>query len=72
MVKSVQLHHFCDASQRVYGMVSYLRIVNTSEVHCPFVLGKAKLAPLIQQTIPRLKLCSAVLAVKTDRYVRLN
>lgn len=67
---SVQLHHFCDASQRAYGMVSYLRIENEGSIQCSFVFGKAKLAPLEQQTIPRLELCAAVLAEQADRYLR--
>jgi len=69
-VRNVQLHHFSDASQRAYGTVSYLRVVNTSGVHCSFVCGKAKLAPLRQQTVPRLELCAAVLAVKMDGFLR--
>lgn len=65
-----QLHHFCDASQKAYGIVSYLRFAGSNGVHCAFVCGKAKLAPLKQQTIPRLELCAAVLAVKMDQYLQ--
>ena len=68
--QSVQLHHFCDASQRAFGTVSYLRIADECGVHCSFVFGKAKLAPLKQQTIPRLELCAAVLAARVDRCLR--
>lgn len=68
---SYQLHHFCDASQVAYGVVSYLRIsYRTGDVHLAFVYGKAKLAPLKQLTIPRLELCAAVLAVKVDETLR--
>ena len=43
---SCRLHHFADASQVGYGAVSYLRLTNADwEVHCSFVIGKARLAP---------------------------
>lgn len=65
------LHHFCDASEKAYGVVSYLRMVdNKNRVHCAFVYGKARVAPLKQQTIPRLELCAAVLAAKVDKGLR--
>ena len=70
-VKSHQLHHFCDASFYAYGTVSYLRSVNEDgKIHCAFVLGKSKLAPLNPLTIPRLELLAAVLAVKVDSLLR--
>ncbi|XP_042214600.1 proline-rich protein 36-like [Homarus americanus] len=68
---SVQLHHFCDASQQAYGAVSYLRITSGDGAHSTsFVCGRAKVAPLKQQTIPRLELCAAVLAAKADKQLR--
>ncbi|XP_045104409.1 uncharacterized protein LOC123499943 [Portunus trituberculatus] len=70
-ISDIQLHHFCDASQRAYGAVSYLRITGVMGVHyVAFVYGKAKLAPLKQLTIPRLELCAAVLAIKADERLR--
>lgn len=56
---------FSDASNWAIGAVAYLRAV-TEEGHCEvgFVLGKAKLAPQPEPTIPRLELCGAVLAVE--------
>ena len=42
-VTSCQLHHFSDASEVGYGVVSYLRMVNEEgQVHCCFVFGKAR------------------------------
>ena len=62
---SLQLHHFCDASQEAYGTVSYLRLVNDRGViHCSFLLGRSRLAPIRYMTIPRLELSAAVMAVK--------
>lgn len=67
--KAVQarLHHFCDACETGYGTVTYLVQKNSSnQVHCSFVLGKARVAPLKPTTIPRLELTAAALAVKVD------
>nr|XP_039272262.1 uncharacterized protein LOC120346563 [Styela clava] len=66
----IELHTFCDASQVGYGAVSYLRMMSQNGViHCSFVLGKSRVTPRKQITIPRLELCSAVLAVKLSRFV---
>ncbi|XP_051816711.1 uncharacterized protein LOC127537707 [Acanthochromis polyacanthus] len=56
---------FSDASNWAIGAVAYLRAV-TEDGRCEvgFVLGKAKLAPQPEPTIPRLELCGAVLAVE--------
>lgn len=56
---------FSDASNWAIGAVAYLRVI-TSDEQCRvgFVLGKAKLAPQPEPTIPRLELCGAVLAVE--------
>ena len=48
----IQLHHFLDASQAGYGTVSYLRLEKDHQVHFAFLLGKARVAPLRQITIP--------------------
>ncbi|XP_042220578.1 uncharacterized protein LOC121865303 [Homarus americanus] len=70
-ITMVQLHHFCDASQQAYGAVSYLRITSGEGAHSTsFVCSRAKLAPLKQQTIPRLELCATVLAAKADKQLR--
>lgn len=66
-ITGIQLHHFCDASESGYGVVSYLRL--TSRCGPPviaFLMGKARVAPLKVVTIPRLELTSAVLAAKMD------
>lgn len=69
-VAEMQIHHFCDASQEAYGTVSYLRLVNNKgNVHCSFIMGKSRLAPIKPMTIPRLELSAAVLAVKVDSLI---
>ena len=68
---SVQLHHFCDASEEAYAAVSYIRIEKADgTVHASFIYGKAKLSPLKSQTIPRLELIAAVLAVENDLMIK--
>ncbi|XP_071491771.1 uncharacterized protein [Diadema antillarum] len=70
-IDSAQLHHFCDASEVGYAAVSYLRLTGKSgEVHCAFVLGKARLAPMKVVSIPRLELMAAVLAVTMDQCIK--
>ncbi|KAK3745377.1 hypothetical protein QZH41_001405 [Actinostola sp. cb2023] len=55
-VVSAELHNFSDASQLGYGAVSYLRLVNGEGiVHCAFIMGKSRLTPIKQVTIPRLE-----------------
>ncbi|XP_068716993.1 uncharacterized protein [Montipora capricornis] len=69
-VASSQLHHFADASQFAYGAVTYLRLANSKgDVHCSFIIGKSRLSPLKQLTIPRLELSAAVVATRLDRMV---
>lgn len=70
-IEQAALHHFCDASQVAYSTVSYLRVTDTKgRVHCSFVFGRARLAPLKQLTIPRLELCAAAMAAKADEMLR--
>ena len=70
-IVSVQLHHFSDASQQGYGAVSYLRFLDDKDtIHCSFVMGKARTAPLKTVTTPRLELSAAVVASRLDKTLR--
>ena len=70
-IVSAELHHFSDASIHGYGQCSYLRLKNDQgQVHCSFVLGKARVTPLKPVTVPRLELTAAVVSVKSS--VRLQ
>ncbi|XP_032413047.1 uncharacterized protein LOC116716235 [Xiphophorus hellerii] len=56
---------FSDASTKAIGAVSYLKATQADgKVEVGFIMGKAKLTPLSEPTIPRLELCAAVLAVE--------
>ena len=69
--KAAQIHNFSDASQDGYGVVSYLLSKNDQgEKHVSFLMGKSRVAPLVQITIPRMELTAAMIAVKMDRMVR--
>lgn len=66
-----QLHHFADASEEGYGTVSYLLQKNSSnEVHCAFVMGKARVAPLKPMTNPRMELTAATMAARMDKMLK--
>lgn len=59
------LYVFSDASTVAIAAVAYLQVTDSNgSRHTGFVMGKAKLAPRPEHTIPRLELCAAVLAVE--------
>ena len=62
---SYEIHCFADASLFAYDACSYLNIVDTKKfVHCSFLLGKSRWAPIKSVSVPKLKLTAAVLAVR--------
>lgn len=62
------IHIFCDASERAYGSVAYLRSEDASgTVEVAFRTARSRVAPRKQQTIPRLEL-SAALTDGTSAY----
>ncbi|XP_068675524.1 uncharacterized protein [Montipora foliosa] len=64
---TLQLHHFCDASEIGYGTCTYLRIVySDGTVECAFITGKSRNAPIKTVSIPRLELQGALLAARVD------
>lgn len=66
---TARLHHFSDASEYAYGTVSYLLLENKQgKKHCSFLMGKSRVVPLKQVTIPRLELTAVVVAVKVDTH----
>ena len=62
------IHHFSDASEKGYGQVSYLRLVNKDgKVHVSFLMGKSRVTPIKFVSIPRLELTAAVLSAKISQ-----
>ena len=61
------MHHFSDASTQGYGQCSYLRLKdNEDHLNCSLVMGKARVTPLKQVTVPRLELTASVASVRTS------
>ena len=67
-LKSIEVHHFSDASADGCGQCSYLRLVDDkNRIHCSFLLGKARVTPLKPVTIPRLELTATLVSVKVSQ-----
>ncbi|KAK7938318.1 hypothetical protein WMY93_001644 [Mugilogobius chulae] len=55
------IHVFCDASERAYGSVAYLRTDSgEGDVQVAFLAARSRVAPKKQLSIPRLELCGAL------------
>ena len=61
---SSNLHGFCDTSMHAYTAVVYLIIKTPNEQFVRFIASKTRVAPLKSQTIPKLKLLSALLLAR--------
>lgn len=61
----IQIHGFCDASEKAYGVAIYVRIENNdNQVKCSLLSAKSRVAPLknvSNLTIPRLELLAALM-----------
>ncbi|XP_070566165.1 uncharacterized protein [Ptychodera flava] len=67
-VKVCEIHHFSDASEYGYGVASYIRLISEDgRIHCAFLMGKARVAPVKKITIPHLELTAATVAVRMNR-----
>lgn len=64
------IHIFCDASERAYGSVAYLRIEDQQgDVEVSFLTARSKVAPKKQQSIPRLELCAVLTGAQLAKVV---
>ncbi|GFR18549.1 DUF1758 domain-containing protein [Trichonephila clavata] len=67
-----QIIIFCDASERAYGAIAYIRYKGNSDFHVNFVSSKARVAPLKKLSLPRLELLATLIRarlLKTSRKV---
>lgn len=70
-VTSGEVHLFSGASSTGYGAVAYLRQQNNkNEVHCSFLFGKSRLAPVKATTIPRLELTAATISARVGQMLK--
>jgi len=62
---NIQIHGFCDSSERAYGVCLYIRSTDkNSTTSCQLLCSTSKVAPLKQLTIPRFELCAATLLAR--------
>ena len=67
--ESVEMHCFCNANCDGYGAFCYFRILENNMYKCSFIIGKSRAALAKRLSTPRLKLCSAVVAVHLSKVV---
>lgn len=68
----IQIHGFCDASEKGYGAVLFSRIRQGDKFKTEIIASKSRVAPLKTLTIPRLELCAAHLLAKLIKSVIRN
>lgn len=67
----LQLHGFCDASNRAYGAVVYARSENElGMVKCTLIASRSKVAPVKVISTPRLELCGAHMLAKLLHFIK--
>ncbi|KAM9735349.1 uncharacterized protein ACNS7B_014625 [Menidia menidia] len=65
------VHIFCDASERAYGAVAYLRTEGQDgHVEVSFLTARSRVAPKKQQSMPRLELCAALTGAQVATLLR--
>ncbi|XP_066590852.1 uncharacterized protein [Prorops nasuta] len=66
----LELHGFCDASQRAYGAAVYLRVNDNNHIKVHLLIAKTKVSPIKTVSIPNLELNGAVLLVRLINYIK--
>ena len=69
-VRSTSPQGFSDASVNAYAAVVYLKIETVDETYLKFVMSKTRVALLVEQTIPRLELLSALILARLISHIR--
>lgn len=66
----VELHGFCDSSEKAFSAVVYLRIGHGNGFTVAFVSAKTRVAPLKPVTVPRLELQAALMLSRLMTAIR--
>ncbi|KRZ59301.1 hypothetical protein T02_15048 [Trichinella nativa] len=70
-VKQIELHAFCDASERAYGAVAYLRVETASgATRVNLVAAKTRVSPVKRLSLPRLEFMGALTAARLIRFAQ--
>ena len=67
--QNVQLHIFCDASLEAMCIVAYFRAETDAGNEVSFVLGKYRIAPIKELSIPRRELQAALYSVRMRKLI---
>ncbi|XP_053597333.1 uncharacterized protein LOC128668417 [Microplitis demolitor] len=68
---NIQLHGYCDASEKAYGACLYLRSISSDRnVYTQLICSKSRVAPVSSIWLPRLELCGALLLARLYQTVR--
>ena len=73
----VQIHGFCDASEKAYGACLYFRSTDSQGIHHgTLICSKSRVAPIKTKSLPKLELYAATLLVQlyntTIQSLRVN
>ena len=60
-----QLHIFCDASTKAYGVVAY----SVTDNHSELIMSKARVAPIKTRTLPQLELTALEMGTRLATYL---
>ncbi|RWR98846.1 uncharacterized protein B4U79_02881, partial [Dinothrombium tinctorium] len=64
-----QIHIFCDASERAYGAVAYVRLRTDNNISITLLISKARVAPLKKVSLPRLELLAALIGARVKKFL---
>lgn len=64
-MRNASVHGFCDASNKAYGAVAYLRVLGEdNQYKTTIIAAKSRVVPVKPMSLPRIELCGAVLLSK--------